>query len=165
MPGSPPSRLLRAAFGVALALALVLGAASGCNGGDEPTDDEGALGGTSSTTAAGSFDQRDAKAQLLVATTGINLVGTEVNIRTFSNTARDFCRNEAGTDLAPHRARLEAAADATVRDRAKEALARLDAAVKLCAEGADQGSVQQALERYREAWEPLLQAVEALPAG
>ena len=147
---------------------LVLLAAAACSGDDgRGAADGGAgdVGGPVTTEDPAAFERRDQVAQLNVAATGMNLVATEVGIRTYSTTAADYCRKTAPGELAPHRAKLDAAADATAREQAKAALARLDEVIKVCADGADQAAVQQALQRYRESFDPLRKTIDALIAA
>ena len=168
-PGLPTIRCVRKLV-VAVTLAVLL-AAAGCNGDGDGDGNPGAGGaldggtGASTTDDPAAFERRNAVAQINVAATGMNLVATEVGIRTYSVTAVDYCRNTAPGELAPHRAKLEAAADATTRDQARTALARLDEAIKACAGGADQPTVQEALNRYREAFGPLRTTIDGLIAA
>lgn len=160
--GSGGGRLWRA---VRVAVAVMAGAA-GCSDGDErPAADAAAQGDTSASTL--SFEERDAALQLNFAATGLNLVATDVGLRTTRGDGADYCRATAPAEVDPHQAVLEAAADGEVRKLAGAALGELRRAIELCAGGADAAGVQEAIERYNASFDRLRRRIDSLldPAG
>lgn len=143
---------------VAAALCAVAGAA--CSDDDKGTDDS-ALGNGSTTSSTLSFEQRDASFQLTSAATGMNLVASEVSLRSVRGQGAGYCRDTAPGELAPHRAPLAAAADAGVRAAAEVALASLVEAIDVCAGGGDAEAVQQAIDAYNADFRQLSQRLEA----
>lgn len=138
-------------------LCAVAGAA--CSDDDKGTDDT-ALGNGSTTSSTLSFEQRDATFQLTSAATGMNLVASEVSLRSVRGQGAGYCRDTAPGELQPHRAALAAAADAEVRQAAEVALASLGKAIDVCAGGGDAEAVQQAIDAYNTDFERLSERIE-----
>lgn len=141
-----------------LLLVAVLVGAAACGDGDGGGEDAGAADSTVSTV---SFAEREAAQQLNVAATGMNLVATDVALRARSG-GGEHCRTTAAQELEPHRAVLEAAADAVVRQHARAALSDLDRAIAECAAGADGAAVNASLESYRGRFDLLRERIESL---
>ncbi len=153
---------------VAVAVAAM---ASGCSDGDEPSADDAEAGSTAAqgdkSASTLSFEERDAALQLNFAATGLNLVATDVGLRTTRGDGADYCRTSAPAEVDPHRTVLEAAADAEVRKLAGAALGDLRRAIELCAGGADPSGVQEAIDRYNASFERLRRRIDSLldPSG
>lgn len=155
---------------VVVAVAAMAGA-SGCSNDDEPSVEDAASGSTAAegdTSASTlSFEERDAALQLNFAATGLNLVATDVGLRTTRGDGADYCRTSAPAEVDPHQAVLEAATDAEVRKLAGVALDDLRRAIELCASGAGAADVQEAIDRYNATFERLRRRIDSLldPAG
>lgn len=149
----------------------VMAVMAGCSDDDEPLADDAAAGSTSAqgdTSASTlSFEERDAALQLNFAATGLNLVATDVGLRTTRGDGAEYCRATAPAEVDPHQAVLEAAADAEVRKLAAAALGDLRRAIELCAGGADAAGVQEAIDRYNATFDRLRRRIDSLvdPAG
>lgn len=144
---------------VVLVVVALLG--SGCS--DDDDRGGGSGGGVTSSTGNGpSADERDRVLQLNVAVTGMNLVASDIGLRTVRGDAAQYCRSTARGELAPHRSALEAAADEEVRRLARAALDRLDRIIDLCGDGADPAAVQAGIQSYNGEFERLRLRVEAL---
>ena len=140
----------------AWALAAVLLGAPACSGGD------GEAAPSATTAAAGSFEDRDAVAQLSLAATGMSLVASDISLRALQGGAAEYCRTQAPAELAPHRTTLEAATDEELRRRADAALGDLGAVVDACAGGKDRDALQQAIARYNASFRQLRQRLDQL---
>ncbi|MGQ0520155.1 MAG: hypothetical protein ACT4PX_03250 [Actinomycetota bacterium] len=152
------SLLVRVASAAVAGLWAVAGAA--CSDGDAGTDGT-APGNGSTSSSTLSFEQRDAAFRLTSAATGINLVASEVGLRSVRGQGGGYCRDTAPGELEPHRAALGAAADADVRRAAEVALASLAKAIEVCAGGGDGAAVQQAIDAYNADYERLSERIEA----
>ena len=140
----------------AAAAVLVVAACSG--------EDDEAVGGDdgTTTTAAVPFEERDALMQQSLAATGLSLVANEISLRALQGDAAEYCRTQAPAEMAPHRATLEAAADAEVRRHAQATLGDLTAVADACAGGQDKAAVQQAIQRYDASFTQLRRRLDQL---
>lgn len=152
-------RLLRVPAVVLLAAMTVVACSAG--GSDGGTDGGGKASATSTTGTTLSFEENDALVRLNIAMTGMNLVASDIGLRTLRGPAVDYCRSQAPAELEPHRAELVAAADASVRQHAEVALGELAKAIELCANGADSSAVRDALDSYNARFQRLRDQIEA----
>lgn len=144
----------------AIVVVLVGVTGAGCSGGGD--DGAGGAESESSTTATTlPFEENDAAVRLNIAATGMNLVASDVGLRTLRGPAVDYCRSQAPAELEPHRSELGAAVDPTVRQHAEAALAELAKAIELCANDAGSPAIQAALEKYNASFERLRERIDA----
>lgn len=146
--------MVRPAAVLAVVLAVVGGVACSDSG-------DGAGAGPSTTSSTLSFDERDVAFQLNAAATGMNLVASDVGLRSVRGQGGAYCRDTAPGELQPHRAALEAASDTEVRQAAQRALAELDRAIELCGGDAGPAAIQEAIGTYTTSFERLLERIEA----
>ena len=162
-PGMPPARprlWARPALLAVLAVLAVLLGAPACDGdGDGGAAGDAALSSTPGGTR--SFEEQDAAITVNIAATGMNIVATDVGLRTAQGQGAEFCRATAPGELEPHQAVLEKAADAEVRRRAGVALATLRQAIDQCT-GGDADAVRGTLDRFNGEFRQLQQRIDVL---
>lgn len=149
--------------GVAALLVALLLSATGCGGDGEEGGDGDALLTSSTSAPSGTGPAPDGgdALSLNIAATGMNIVATEVGLKMAQGQGPGYCKDTAPGELQPHRATLEAATDAEVRQKAGAALADLLRAIQQCVDG-DADAVRATLDAYNAKFRPLQDRIAVL---
>jgi hypothetical protein len=152
----------RLAAAAVLLVALLAGTACSSNGGGDGGEaDELLTSSTAGTGATGGPGDGGDALSLNIAATGMNIVATEVGLKTAQGQGPGYCRETAPGELQPHQEALEAAADADVRQKAGAALADLQRAIQQCVAG-DADAVRASLDSYNAKFRPLQERIAVL---
>ncbi|MGH9178538.1 MAG: hypothetical protein ACRD0N_08290 [Acidimicrobiales bacterium] len=159
----------RAAARALVVIAVLGGAACSGDDGDGGDADELLTSSTTSTsstsgTAGASAPDGGDALSLNIAATGMNIVATEVGLKTAQGQGPGYCRDTAPGELQPHRGALEGADDEEVRQKAGAALADLQRAIQQCVAG-DADGVRASLGAYNAKFRPLQERIAVLLGG